>query len=408
MQSKVLSDQVEYGQNIECPKKNVLIVSNNFPNQDNTFPGNIFVKEQVNYLKHYFDHVYVVSPVASGIEYLRSTRHCDYQFDNVQVFFPKYINNPLFWYCARSLWVALETRAVMSLIEKEDLHFDLIHAHFSWPSGVVAVKLKQSYSVPVVITEHTSDTFINAVKARDKVFVDTWSKADKIIRVKKSDVSAFGRVNIPLQKIISIPNGYDSKKFHPIDVQKCREVLNLPQDKKLILNVGNLYDEIKGHKYLIEAISKIVTKRKDILCVIVGAGKVRTALERQIRSLGLEDHVMLAGGRPYDEIPLWMNACDVFALPSLRESFGVVQIEAMACGKPVVATKNGGSEEIVTSDDYGLLVEPANPEDLAKKILVALDREWNREAVLANAKQYTWECVVKDVMKVYRSLNWGE
>ena len=117
---------------------------------------------------------------------------------------------------------------------------------------------------------------------------------------------------------------------------------------------------------------------------------------------------MLAGGRPYDEIPLWMNACDVFALPSLRESFGVVQIEAMACGKPVVATKNGGSEEIVTSDDYGLLVEPANPEDLAKKILVALDREWNREAVLANAKQYTWECVVKDVMKVYRSLNWGE
>ena len=130
----------------------------------------------------------------------------------------------------------------MSLIEKEDLHFDLIHAHFSWPSGVVAVKLKQSYSVPVVITEHTSDTFINAVKARDKVFVDTWSKADKIIRVNKSDVSSVRSREHSTSKNNLIPNGYDSKKFHPIDVQKCREVLNLPQDKKLILNVGNLYD----------------------------------------------------------------------------------------------------------------------------------------------------------------------
>lgn len=386
------------------PEKNLLVISNNFPNEDNTFVGDIFVKEQINYLRHYFDNVYVISSVAYGMERLRKTEHSDYQFDNVQVFFPKYVNNPLFWYYGRSLWVNLEARAVMSLIERENLHFDLIHAHFTWPSGAVAVALKQKYSIPVVITEHTSSTFTKAIETQDKIFTDTWSKADKIIRVKQGDVSAFSRVNIPLQNVIPIPNGYDSKKFHPTDTQRCRETLHLPLDKKLILNVGNLYGEVKGHKYLIEAISHVVTKRKDILCLIIGAGKLRTALERQIRSLGLEDYVVLAGGKPHDEIPLWMNACDLFVLPSLNEGNPTVMFEALGCGKPFVGTKVGGVPEVIASDDYGLLVDPADPEDLAEKILVALDREWDREAILAYAERFTWENIAKEIVGVYEQV----
>ena len=385
-------------------EKNLLVISNNFPNRDNTFVGDVFVKEQIKYLRHYFDNVYVVSPVAYGMERLRKTKHFDYQIDNVRVFFPKYINNPLFWYYGRSLWVDLEARAIMSLIEKEDLHFELIHAHFTWPSGAVAVALKQKYSIPVVITEHTSNTFTKAIETQDNVFTDTWGKADKIVRVRQGDISAFSRVSIPLQNIISIPNGYDSKKFHPMDTQRCRETLHLPLDKKLILNVGNLYGEVKGHKYLIEAISHVVTKRKDILCVIIGAGKLRTALESQIRSLGLEDYILLAGGKPHDEIPLWMNACDLFVLPSLNEGNPTVMFEALGCGKPFVGTKVGGVPEGITSDDYGLLVEPADPEDLAEKILVALDREWNHEAILAYAERYTWENIVKEIMGVYKQV----
>ena len=386
------------------PEKNLLVISNSFPNEDNTFVGDVFVKEQIKYLRHYFDNVYVVSPVAYGMEHLRKTEHSDYQFDNVQVFFPKYVNNPLFWYHGRSLWVDLEARATMSLIEKEGLHFELIHAHFTWPSGAVAVALKQKYSIPVVITEHTSSTFTKAIETQDKVFTDTWSKADKIVRVKQGDISAFSRVNIPLQNVIPIPNGYDSKKFHPTDTQRCRETLHLPLDKKLILNVGNLYGEVKGHKYLIEAISHVVTKRKDILCVIIGAGKLRTALERQIRSLRLEDYILLAGGKPHDEIPLWMNACDLFVLPSLNEGNPTVMFEALGCGKPFVGTKVGGVPEVITSDAYGLLVEPADPEGLAEKILVALDREWDREMILAYAERYTWENIAKEIMGVYEQV----
>jgi glycosyltransferase involved in cell wall biosynthesis len=114
----------------------------------------------------------------------------------------------------------------------------------------------------------------------------------------------------------------------------------------------------------------------------------------------LKDYIELVGGKPHDEIPIWMNACDLFVLPSLRESFGVVQIEAMACGKPVVATYNGGSEEIITSEDYGFLCEPANPKALAEKILTALDKEWDREKILEYAERFTWDNIVKEKLNI--------
>ena len=76
--------------------KNLLVICNTFPNQENTHIGGIFVKEQIKYLKNTFDNVYVFSPVAYGMEYLRKNKFSDYQFDNVRVFFPKYINHPFF------------------------------------------------------------------------------------------------------------------------------------------------------------------------------------------------------------------------------------------------------------------------------------------------------------------------
>jgi glycosyltransferase involved in cell wall biosynthesis len=116
------------------------------------------------------------------------------------------------------------------------------------------------------------------------------------------------------------------------------------------------------------------------------------------------DYVKFVDGISHDEIPIWMNACDLFVLPSLRESFGVVQIEAMACGKPVVATYNGGSEEIITSEDYGLLCEPANPDKLAEKILIALDKEWGCDKIGEYAEQFTWETITKEIVAIYKSI----
>jgi len=295
-------------------------------------------------------------------------------------------------------------RKVCGCISRSGLKDGIIHAHHTWSSGYAGARLKEEYGVPFVVTGHGYDVYSLPFKDnewREKIEY-VLNTADHIITVSQSNLAYIQKLDVSTPVTV-IPNGFRSDLFYPRDSSECRRVLNLPQDKKIILTVGNL-EPVKGQKYLVEAVQRIVRERKDVLCVIVGAGKLRTALERQIRSLGLGDYVVLAGGKPHNEIPLWMNACDLFALTSLRESFGVVQIEAMACGKPVVATRNGGSEEVVPSNEYGLLVEPADPKDLAEKILVALDREWDQRAILAYVERYTWEGIAKEIMEVYTKI----
>lgn len=387
------------------PEKNLLVISNNYPNVDNSYVGNIFVKEQINYIKNYFDNVYVISPVAYGMDRLRKTTQHNYHYDNVEVFFPKYVNFPFFYNYGRSIWISCETKAIISLINKENISFDLVHAHMTWPSGAVAVELKKRFYVPVIITEHTSVAFNEAIRNNDIYWKNTLNAADAIIRVRGCDIGLFEKINVPKTKIHIIPNGFDAKKFFPMPSPHCRNKLELPEHKKIILNVGNLYDPIKGHKFFIEAISNIVKIRQDILGIIVGSGYLEKQLRELIEELQLSPYVRLVGGKPFAEIPLWMNACDIFVLPSLNEGNPTVMFEALGCGKPFVGTRVGGVPEIITSDDYGLLVEPADPDDLARKILMALDREWDPKRILAYAEQYTWENIAKEIMVVYQKVS---
>jgi len=381
---------------------NLLVITNNFPDQQNKYSGGIFVKEQIQSLKGYFKNIYVISPVAHGMEYLRKTSYENYKFDNVYVFFPKHFNFPLFYFYFRNLWSYLENRAIYKLINEKSLKFDLIHAHFTWPSGVNATRLKKKLKLPLIITEHISSGELkDTVFKRDQLYIKTFLESNAIIRVNKGDIPIFNTIQVPPDNIYSVPNGYDSDKFLILNMENCRTKLELPIDKKIILNVGNLYHEIKGHKYLIEAMSEVIEHRKDVLCIIVGSGKLHNKLKKQIESSGLNNHVKLVGGKPHNEIPIWMNACDVFVLPSLRESFGIVQVEAMACGKPVVATRNGGSEEIVTSNDYGMLCEPSNPKQLADKIIGALGKNWNPEIISNFASQYRWDYIANKLLSVY-------
>jgi glycosyltransferase involved in cell wall biosynthesis len=204
-------------------------------------------------------------------------------------------------------------------------------------------------------------------------------------------------------KIKLAGNGFDNAMFYPMDKVEARKKNCLPIDKKIIINVSNLYP-VKGHKYLIEAMEEVMGNRKDILCVIVGDGPLRKDLQNQIKRLNLEDYVKLVGAKPHDEIPLWMNAADLFVLPSLSEGNPTVMFEALGIGLPFVGTAVGGVPEIIISEDYGLLCEPANPDDLAEKILIALEKEWYREKIRKYAEQFTWNNIAKKVVEVYEEV----
>ena len=295
-------------------------------------------------------------------------------------------------------------KATEKAIDKNSIEFDLIHSQFTWSAGYAGAKLKEKYNVPFIVTAHGYDIY--DLPFRDEEWKErieyVLNSADYIIAVSNSNLKCIKKLNVKTPVKV-IPNGFRSDLFYPRDSENCRKILNLPINKRIILTVGNL-EEVKGHKYLIEAMQEVVKHKKDVLCIIVGSGKLKNKLENQIGKSGFENSVKLVGGRPHNEIPIWMNSCDVFVLPSLSEGNPTVMFEALGCGKPFVGTKVGGVPEIITSEDYGLLCEPANPEDLAKKILTALDKEWDREKIRVYAEQFTWERIARRVIEVYEYL----
>ena len=200
----------------------------------------------------------------------------------------------------------------------------------------------------------------------------------------------------------SLSNAYDARYFYPMDPVQARNKLAFPPHKKIILTVGAL-EEWKGHKYLIECVKSIANQRDDILLVIIGSGSLEEELKCLITQYSLNKYIRIVeGNKTPNELNVYINACDLFVLPSLSEGNPTVMFEALGCGKPFVGTRVGGVPEVITSDAYGLLVEPADPEDLAEKILVALNREWDREAILEYAERFTWENIAKEIMDVYR------
>ena len=379
--------------------KTLLILTPSYPDQDDLFVGDTFVKNPVVELQQYFKNIIVISPIFQSYGCFKKDKLCkDYTYDNVEVYFPRSIYIPIFW--LSRILIDNRLQVVERCIEEHHLHFDLIHAHFTWPSGYIGVRLKEKYGKPVITTIHENGDWFDQEVRMDHPLINTaWSGADALIRVNRKDVPVLKRYN---EQIYSIPNGF-SPVFHPIDITVARERLGLPENAKIIFTLGVLIKR-KGFKYLIDATEQVCSQRDDVLCFIGGAGPEGGNLQGQIDRLHLRKKTKLLGSVPGAILPIWMNACDLFVLPSLSESFGVVQIEALACGKPVVSARNRGSEEIIISDKYGLLVEPADPDDLAEKIVAALEREWDQEAILAYVERFKWENITKELMGVYTQI----
>ncbi len=379
--------------------KTLLIITPIYPNKDSSIYSGIFVKNQVNVLKFFFKKIIVIAPTFYLVKtHIGKKSIENYAYENVEVYFPRCIYVPIFW--LSKILIDNRFQAVERTIKKHHLNFNLIHAHFTWPSGYIGMKLKEKYREPVIVTVHENGEWFNQeIEMNNPLINATWSQADAIIRVNKKDIPILQQYN---NQVYFIPNGF-SQIFQPVDNSMARIKLSLPQRKKIIFSLGNLIKR-KGFNYLIDAMHFVCDERDNILCYIGGAGSEKRNLQKQVNRLHLEDKIKLLGAVPTECLPLWMNAADLFVLPSLNEGNPTVMFEALGCGVPFIGTKVGGVPEIITSDEYGLLVEPANAKDLAEKILIALDREWNREAIHAYAQQYTWDIITKQIEKIYREV----
>jgi len=380
--------------------KKLLIISFSFPNKTNSYIKGIFVKEQVKYLKDHFDEIYVISPVPRSFGLEKSDKLCkNYQFDNVKVYFPRFSHLPIKYF--RNRLGDNYFKVIDKLIKKEKIEFDLIHAHFTWPSGYAGAKLKEKYKKPLVVTVHENREWLleEYISKNQKIYY-SWKSPDALIRVNKIDVSILKEFN---KNVFSVPNGFDNSKFRYLDKTICRKKLNLPQDKKILLTVSALIER-KGHIYSIEAMKEVIKKRRDALYIIGGSGPLKEKLQKKINDLNLQKYVKLIGFIPDENLPLWMNSCDIFIFPSLSEGNPTVMFECLGCGIPFIGTKVGGIPEII-NDSVGILVEPKNPKDLIENILIALDKKWNRKFILDYSKQFTWRNITKKIIEIYEKIN---
>lgn len=371
-----------------------------------------FQKDSIESMSKYFRNVVVLVRSNSLIDiskYFHATSLEIYRSDikidthnmpsNVRVY-----STPTIYFPVDSQYKSLgqkHLRIVESFIKKYNIKFDIVHSNFTWSAGYVGAKLKEKYGVPFVVTAHGYDIYKlpfkdNQWKHKIKYVLNS---ADAIITVSNKNFECIKKLNVKTPVTV-LPNGYKDDLFHPMDTIECKKLLGLPTYKKIILAVGNL-EEVKGHKYLIEAINYIVKKREDVLCFIVGGGRLYKKLNKQIIASGLFDYVKLVGTKPHEDIPLWMNACDIFVLPSLSEGNPLVMFECLGCRKPFVGTRVGGIPEIIKSDDYGLLCDSGRPKELAKNILLALDKNWNFNSIHKYSGQFLWDEISKQVLDVY-------
>lgn len=382
--------------------KNLLVVSHGYKH---------FVKSQVDVLAEYFDTVTVCVrynwfadvasrlPGDSGDGFGKDSKIARSDVpENVHVVETPLLYLPVDFHRDHFLGQQ-HARKVRTELESHPVSFDLIHCHMSWTSGYVGARLKEEFDVPYLLTVHANrNWFQEQLDSDNDRLTRAWTDADRLIRVNRRDRSKLEPYN---DDVVHVPNGYDTDIFERVPTESARERLGIGGDTPVVFALGTLKPR-KGFQHLMRAMTRVRDAETNARLVIGGQGGMRDELESLAEELGIADRTELLGYVESETLNDWMNAADLMVLPSYSESFGVVQLEAMACGTPVVATENGGSEEVITSDDYGLLVEgPESHDELADAVLEALDRDWDADAIEAYANEFTWENVCEEIADLY-------
>lgn len=241
---------------------------------------------------------------------------------------------------------------------------DLIHCNWVFPDGVAGGLIARCLSIPYIITEHQSGIGIHLqVPFIKQQIIQAYGRASRVILVSHSLTRPLAAVIAALGDYSVIPNGVDVQSF------PLRSEL---RPLKKLLYIGNLIPD-KGLQFLIPALARLIHEGYDLDLDIVGKGPSTAVLKALAKALGIRDRVCFRGAKAPDEIQRLLLNYDLLILPSLQESFGMVLIEALATGMPVLATRSGGPASIVTPD-VGELVEPGSADALCEGIKQLISR----------------------------------
>jgi D-inositol-3-phosphate glycosyltransferase len=319
------------------------------------------------------------------------------------------------------------TQGVLHFAETKGIHYDLIHSHY-WMSGLAAEMLKDLWDVPVIQMFHTLGLMKNSIarsesekesparieaekhilKFADRIVIATPAEKDQLISLYHGNE----------KKFVVIPPGVDTARFYPIPEDEARAVIGVPQGNCMILFVGRI-EPLKGIETLLRAIALLLQTEEIEECnyylAIIGGepdgngGEPDSEIERLqnlSRELGIHDVVIFLGKRSQDTLPYYYSAAQVVVVPSHYESFGMVALEAMACGTPVIASQVGGLAYLVQDGKTGFVVPDRKPELLKQKLMQLIQSPPLREKMCDQAtdyaRSYDWSLIAERVAALYR------
>jgi glycosyltransferase involved in cell wall biosynthesis len=276
---------------------------------------------------------------------------------------------------------------------------DIVLAYWVYPDGFAAVRAAHALGVPCIVGARGSDVHVRKGLLKH-LTRRTLAAADGVLTVSQAMRRAVvGDFDTNAHKVACIVNGIDTTVFHPRSQSEARGALGIDPGARLVAYVGRMVAS-KGLRELMQAFAELAANDARLQLALVGHGVMDDELQALAAASGVAGRVHMPGGMEPPQVAQWLAASDVLALPSWSEGYPNVLVEAIACGRPVVASDVGGAGEIVTAGN-GLLVPSRDPEALAAALADAIARDWDH-AGMARAMARGWDQVAVETLDACR------
>ncbi|MCP4545700.1 MAG: glycosyltransferase family 4 protein [bacterium] len=385
-------------------KRKGVIITNLLPNPVERTRGMFVWQETLRLLKRY--DLRAISPLPWVPAFMRNRPRFAHHvvpsqadINGFTIEYPRHVVIPRILRSSYGLLLKLGITGVFERLRREHKP-DFIVAHYAFPDGWAAWRLARRYGIPLIIKVRGSDVNVFTDEAsRRKHTLAALRGADHVVAVSRALRNKMIALGLAPDRITVVSNGIDSTRFHPRDRAACRSELNLEPDPFIFLFIGSMR-KIKGVFNLIEAFTALPDDlRRQARLVMIGDGELRQEVADRIGALGADSGITLLPPVDHDGIPAWLGAADCLVLPSVMEGYPNVLVEALACERPVIASRVGGIPEIVRDGETGILIPPEEQPLLTGAMRTML-AGFPFDAAAAEAASRDWEAVADDMSAI--------
>ena len=316
---------------------------------------------------------------------------------------------------------------VKKFAAEKDIRYDIIHSHY-WMSGIAAESLSEAWGgTPILHMFHTLGEMKNRVARSEAEREGQYRingekqvlrRADRVVVATLAELTQLRFLyKANDRRLVVIPPGVDVCHFYPIPADEAKMYVGLKPEDRMVLFVGRI-EPLKGVDTLIQAMSCLQWKEeRPVHLAIIGGDPAASPeemsaemarLQKLCDDLAVGQTVVFLGKRDQDKLPYYYSAAELVVMPSHYESFGMVALEAMACGTPVIASEVGGLAYLVRDGETGFTIPDQEPETLCEKISWLLNDHHLHETMsrraVEYAQDYAWEKIAKQIVDVYKSL----